>query len=366
MYSLAQGGYTHAQVKKMLTEHRKIAFDFALLNGTDKFIKTLRSASGSISFCAGSEIMGTGSFTVSEKEVSGYDLVDYRISPYFKIESPVGWLSYPLGIYIMTSPRRRDGSSAELSIDCYDKSIILKEDKLADRLYIPAGSNYVREVQKVIASAGIKKVSIEGSSLTLKNDLEFEIGTDKLSVVNDLLYAINYNPIHFDRNGTAVSERYIEPSVRKAEEEYLTDRYSIIKSGAQQTRDLYNIPNVIIRYTNTPDADDLRSEYINDSVDSILSTVRRGRRVVDIESVDDIADQNTLDAYTKRVAIEKSQINDTVTLPTALMPHHSYKDCLFVRHDNLGIGAKFIENSWSMDLEVGGTMQHQIKRVTLI
>lgn len=366
MYNLAQREYTHEQVKRMLTEHRKIAFDFALMNSADKFIKNLQSASGRISFNSSAEIMGTASFSISEKEVAGLDLVDYRISPCFKIESPTGWLSYQLGIYIMSSPIRTDDYCIELDIDCYDKSIILKEDKLADRLYIPAGSNYVREVQKVIASAGIKKISIEGSSLTLKNDLEFEIGTDKLSVVNDLLYAINYNPIHFDRTGTAVSERYIEPSVRKTEEEYLTDRYSIIKSGAQQTRDLYNIPNVIIRYTNTPDADDLRSEYINDSADSILSTVRRGRRVVDIESVDDIADQNTLDAYTKRVAIEKSQINDTVTLPTALMPHHSYKNCIFVRHDNLGIGAKFIENSWSMDLEVGGTMQHQIKRVTLI
>lgn len=367
MYSLAQKIYSEREVKKMLLENRKISFEYLLYSSTGKFIKPLKSASGNIAFNASAEIAGTASFKIAEEEIKTFREIDLCIAPYFKILSPDGWLSYQLGIYIMTSPRRSDeNSKIYQSVDCYDKSIILKEDKLTDRLYIAAGSKYVREVQKIIASAGITKVDIESTNLTCSTELEFEIGTDKLSVINDLLYAINYNPLHFDRTGTAVSSRYIEPSGRETEEEYITNDLSIIKSGAEQHQDLYNIPNVIIRYTDDPDMPQLRSEYINDKSDNVLSTVSRGRKIVDIESVDDIADQVTLDAYVRRVAIEKSQINDIITLATAIMPHHGYKNCIFVRHDKLGIGSKYIETAWSMDLIVGGTMNHQLKRVTLI
>ena len=82
--------------------------------------------------------------------------------------------------------------------------------------------------------------------------------------------------------------------------------------------------------------------------------------------MDDIADQDTLDAYTRRVAIEKSQINDIVTLSTALMPHHGDKNCLYIRHDKMEIGSKYIEESWSMDLAAGGTMNHNLRKVTFI
>ena len=366
MYDLSQNGYTHAQIKTMLLQNRQISFEYDLLNSAEKFIKTLHSAEGNISFDSGAEIMGTGSFDISKKELEGLDLVDARIAAYMLLSKDASWFRFPLGVYIITSPKITASVGTTYAVDCYDKNIILTEDKLTDRLYIPAGSVYSQEVRKILASAGVTKVSIEGNELTCKTDLEFEIGSTKLSVINELLYAINYTPLYFDRTGTAISKRYVVPSGRQAEDEYITDDLSIIKPGASRKRDVFNIPNVIIRYVNNPDADPMRSEYVNDSVDSMLSTVRRGRKIVDIEAVDDIADQDTLDEYTKRVAVEKSQINDTVQLTTGLMPHHGYKDCFFVRHDKLGFAYKFVESSWSMDLSVGGSMSHNIKRITLI
>ncbi len=126
---------------------------------------------------------------------------------------------------------------------------------------------------------------------------------------------------------------------------------------------MYNVPNIFVRYTDDPDGEELRSEYVNDSVGSKISTVNRGRNVVDIESVDDIADQETLDALVRRIAIEKSQTYDTITIPTGLMPHHEYRDCIFVNETTLGVGNKYIEYAWEMELSVGGTMTHTLKRV---
>lgn len=364
MYNLAQGQYSHSDVLKMLISDRTINFRYELLDKNEIKLKDLESVSGTIRFDSSQEIMGTASFVI--KEIGDIDLrsVDLRIRPFFRLKHLSGWLEYPLGTYIMSSPERaRQGIGVSQQVDCYDYSTILKEDKITSRLFIAIGTNYVTQIRSIITAAGIKKTNIETSILTVGAPLEFEIGTSKLDIINSLLTAINYEPLHFDNRGYAVSRRYIEPLNRQTEQSYQTNDISIIKNGAKQSVDTYNVPNIFVRYTNNPDGLELRSQYINDSVTSPVSTVNRGRNVVNIESVNDIADQTTLNDLVRRIAIEKSQTYDAVTLPTALMPHHSYRDCIFVGENSLGVGNKYIEYAWEMSLSVGGTMVHTLKRV---
>lgn len=364
MYNMAYQSYTNDQVLKMLENNRTIDFEYELLSKDEKVITTLDNVDCTINFNSEAEIMGTLSLSFLEKDLR-YHYTDLRIRPWFKVLSPDKiWVRHPLGIYIITTPIRKDTEGkVYIDADCYDKSIILKEDKLTDRLLIKAGSFYINEVRKVLMSAGINKTIIDGSEQKMNIDLEFEIGTSKLEVINSLLMAINYTPLHFDRMGNAVSSKYIEPDLRSAEYEYITNDKSLVTIGSTQTNDLYNVPNVVIRYVENPDYEPLRSEYRNDDDTSPLSISRRGRSIVDVESVDDIADQETLDSYTRRVAIEKSLINDDVSLLTAIMPHHDYRNCLYVKNDNLNIACKYIEYAWSMKLAAGEKMTHTLKRV---
>lgn len=364
MTNLAQGGYTHEEVLKRLEGDRMIDFRFELLDRSERKLKDLENVTGSIRFDSSQEIMGTGTFHVRETTGVDFKEIDLRIRPVFMLSTERGWLKYPLGIYIMSSPERQaQNCGVYQNIDCYDYSTILREDKIRERLFLASGSNYVREVRNLINGAGIKKINIETSVLTVREDIEFEIGTNKLEIINALLTAINYEPLHFNGNGYAVSRRYVEPVNRRTEHSYRTDDKSIIKAGAKQSLDMYNVPNIFVRYTDDPDGEELRSEYVNDSAGSRISTVNRGRNVVDIESVDDIADKETLDALVRRIAIEKSQTYDAITIPTGLMPHHEYRDCIFINETTLGIGNKYIEYAWEMDLSIGGTMTHTLKRV---
>lgn len=368
MNSLAIGGYTEKDMLKILRGNRTIDFSYDLMDNQERILKNV-SAKGTVSFDSTAQIMRTASFEIIEEELN--ELAKYysdmRIRPNFRVMVEGKWLSYPLGIFIMTSPKRSSRENVvSWDVDCYDKSIILKEDKLTDRYYIPAGTKYISAIKSVLLAAGIDKYIIESSNLVVGVDLEFEVGTSRLDVVNDLLYAINFNPLHFDCKGFAVSERYIEPMEREAEFDYMTDDKSLVLPNASQLTDFYNVPNVVVRYLDNPDTLALRSIYVNSNPDSLVSTVRRGRKIVDVESVDDIADQDTLDAYTKRVAIEKSQAYDSVRVDTALMPMHGYRNCLFLRHDELEIRTKYIEYGWSMDLAVGGRMSHNLKRVMYV
>lgn len=369
MYDMSYGDYTHAQVLKMLESDRTIDFEYELLNNEEKVITMLDDAECSINFNSDAAIMGTASLVFPEMGIQGY-YTDLRVMPWFKLLAPDGtWIRHPLGIYIITTPTRKDkNGKVYIDADCYDKTIILEEDKLTTRLLIRAGALYVNEVRNVLMSAGINKTSIDGSELRTSVDLEFEVGTSKLDVINSLLRAINYTPIHFDRMGNAVSEKYIEPEQRAAEYGYSTDDKSLVLPGANQSNDLYNVPNVVIRYVENPDANStyIMSKYVNNDSNSPLSVQRRGRQIVSVEPVDDIADLATLKDFTRRVAIEMSQVNDNVTLPTALMPHHEYKNCIYLRNDNLGITSKYIEYAWSMKLGVGEKMQHTLKKVMRI
>lgn len=365
---LAKNGYTDKEILNFLQSNRTIAFEFEIMDNKERVI-THANAAGNVSFNSSSEIMGTASLQIQEENLLEYSKFysDMRVRPIFKLKTPNGWVNYPLGVFIMTSPSRKESNNTVYwDVDCYDKGIILKEDKLQDRLFIAAGSNYVSQVKNILLSAGIDRYVIESTTLVTGMDLEFEIGTSKLEVINDLLYAINFYPIHFNSNGFAETGRYVEPMQRETEFGYMTGDESVILPETTQKSDLFNVPNVVIRYINNPDAEFLRSIYVNDNPNSSVSTVRRGRRIVDVESVEDMADQNTLDAYTKRVAIEKSQAYDSVHMSTAIMPMHGFRNCIFIREDKLNIQTKYIEYAWSMDLEPGGSMAHELKRVVYL
>jgi hypothetical protein len=96
---------------------------------------------------------------------------------------------------------------------------------------------------------------------------------------------------------------------------------------------------------------------------SQTSTVARGRTIVDFREIDDVYDQTTLDDKAKRMAYEASQIYGKFIFETALMPHHSYSDVLYIEHSEHGVAAKYTETSWTMILSAGGRMRHETRRV---
>ena len=107
MTNLAQGGYTHEEVLKWLEGDRMIDFRFELLDRNERKLRDLDNVSGSIRFDSSQEIMGTGSFIVEETAGVDFKETDLRIRPVFMLLTEHGWLKYPLGIYIMSSPERQ-------------------------------------------------------------------------------------------------------------------------------------------------------------------------------------------------------------------------------------------------------------------
>ena len=360
MDNISQNGLSHEQVKNILLGNRVVAFEFDLLDKNEHSLGTV-TASGTIDCDTSAQIARSAVFKIKESKDINY--VDERLRPKMKVRYGDKWLTFPLGIYLLSSPSIQGKIGAYTKdAEAYDKSVILKEDKFTERTLFQPGTGYVDNIVLILNSAGITNVNITPNTSELTVPIEFEIGTSKLEAINKLLKSINYNYLYFDNNGTARSTPYILPMLRNVDENYQTDKKSIILLDSEKSQDLFNCPNVFVRYLENPDTGTLISKVINDNPSDKLSTVSRGRSIVDIESVSDIADQATLDQYVLRVMAEK-QVYETISFKTALMPHHGYMDCLGINIESLNFNAKCIETGWSMDLKVGGTMQHTCRKV---
>lgn len=345
---------------------REIKFQYDLLDKDDIYKKTLKNIiSCSIDYKSLAEIKRTAN--ISLKEDSDIDYLNDRIQPFMLVKDKDKWLKWSLGIFMLNSPTRKENDGyITRDIKCYDTSQILVQDKVTNRYFIKSGTNYIAAILDVFLSAGIIKTNIAGINKNIITDREFPIGTSKLEIINTLLKEINYYSIVADELGCFISKPYISPVDRDIEYTYKTDESSIIYNGLTETLDLFNAPNKFVVTLSNPEQKPLKSIYTNKNSDSITSTIRRGRTITEFKQVDNIADQEELDNYTKRLAENASNVYGHIEFETAVMPHHSYLDCLQLEHDNMNIKDKYIETNWRMNLKEGAKMNHKIRKVVKV
>lgn len=396
MLDLARGGFTHEHIKAALhSSNRQIDFRYELLDKQNRRKRDLGNVtSAEVSQSMLAQIKRTARFSLIE-DGQEIDYLNDRIKPYMKLYIPpgkilareyaffshiqgiesrriainqnTGWVEFPLGVFLLSSPTRKDElASVHRDIEAYDLLLILRDDKFLDRHTILEGTLYYDALTAILASAGITYYNIEQSDKVLPRTLEFEPGTEKLLAINELLSQLNFTPLFVDEDGYFVSRSYTSPADRAADYEYIDDNFSITLVGAEEELDTINIPNVFRVVRTNEEEEPMTSTYINDNPESKLSTVSRGRSIVDHREIDNIADQEALDAYVERVAFEASQVYGRIVFKSALVPIHGYANVLRLRYQNLKIDGKYLELKWSMKLEVGGEMEHELRQVVVL
>ena len=243
---------------------------------------------------------------------------------------------------------------------------ICSDISLEDNYTVAAGTVYTSAITQLVASVYDRYTVEADSSLTRASDREYEIGSSTLTVINDMLDAINYFPLYFDAYGNPIAEPYVFPEERTIQMTYRADESSVMFDGVTKTSDLFEVPNKFIRYTNDADSTRLRSVYTVTDASIISSTTNRGRVITNVESVDDVASQQVLDSIVRRAALNASQVTEKIEFDTLGMPGHGYRTCLRVTCDDLDIDDKYIEYAWEMELTPGGKMHHSCTKAVMI
>lgn len=350
---------------EMLHSSREVSFRYDLLNYDEAKIGELTSSGGSLGLNSLAQIKRKGNFRFKESELKDVDWLNDRVQPFFILNKNY---EFPLGIFLVSSPGRAlNKKSIYRNVEAYDSTLILLEDKFDTRYRIVEGTNYITAITQIINSAGIWKTNIPYINAALKTDKEFEIGTSKLEAANYLLNELNYTSIWTDQIGNITSGPYILPNDRNIEYSYKNNEMSvIIPDTASEEIDLFSLPNKWVVIATNPETEPLVSRYTSENGGSPTSTVNRRRTIVDYREVDDMANQELLDQYTRRIAYEASNVYGKFIFETGIMPHHTYMDALFCEHTDLGISNMYIETNWEMELKASGKMRHNCRRVIQI
>jgi hypothetical protein len=368
--TLGNEKYTAQQVKdalhgKYTSPVFKFRYDLLDKNEVKKAVLT-NVISGEIEMSSLADIKRTAKFRI--EDVGNIDFLSDRIQPFALLRmSDGGFYEFPLGVFLLSTPTRKDeGGRIYRDIEAYDGLVILRDDKFDSRYVISAGTKYYDAIKTLLNGAGVTKLNIEQSDLTLPNAVDFEAGKEKLFAINELLRQINYTPIHVDVNGFYTSFPYRSPSLRAAEYLYKDDSLSVTYNGMEEELDLFNVPNKWVVVRTNAEETPLYSVYTNTNANSVTSTVSRGRTIVDYREIDNIAGQSSLDSYVERIAFEASQIYGRLTFETGLMPFHDYADVLDIDYSPLGIRDKYAEVSWTLPLDINGRMKHEVRKVVSI
>lgn len=342
---------------------------------------------GSLAALSGSSGQGTvgvtsgaGTFAVGRNFVGNVDdvsilprvLTDDEVLALYQAGAAVGpfgalnYVEWPLGVFLLSSPSRSidDGNTITRDVDAYDKLLIFSDDKVTDRYSLAAGTVVTDQVRTILT--GSTTASVVNSAATLPTAREWEPGTSKLTIVNDLLSSINYRSLSFDENGKAIVQPYQTPAERASEFTFADDDESVTLPEIDQTLDLFAVPNRWVLVVSDPDRTTLSSTFTNDDPTSLTSTVSRGRVIVDFRTEQSAVDQTSLDGLAQRLAFEASQVYEEIAFSTGIFPPMSFDDVYTLSLTRLAISDKYSGHTWDLTLSAGAPMRHTARRVVQV
>ncbi len=282
-------------------------------------------------------------------------------------EMIINGVAYPLGIYApATISETRTETSIELSVEAYDRCWRVRDLYTENILSLAAGTNYITAVKQLLTAAGIATVIETPTTATLTEIREdWDIGESYLTIINELLSEINYKPLYFNEQGAAVLEPVVTPSAENVQHTFDANNVlSLMLPETERATDIYSAPNVFLCICSNPDkSGSMTATAVNDNPQSPLSVQRRGRRIMRVENVDNIASQSELNDYANRLRNDSLFTGETISVSTALFPNFGVDDVVaLILPEVTGICK---DKRFEMELRVGGTMKHTLERVVL-
>ncbi len=291
------------------------------------------------------------------RPVDGADLFYDRLRPVQTVDG----VDYPLGEFLAATVSETDGPEGVWwEVEAYDQTLLLRQERTGDTLFFTPGTPYLDAIGSLLADCGITRVIAEPTGRLIPLALgDWEIGTELLTVVNDLLDAIGYDRIWFDRNGAA----RLAPAQGTGGGQFTVDDTGLLIGGTTRETDLYSACNVFTAVCAPPSGEGapMVATAVNDSPFSPLSTVRRGRRIcAPVVFLDGIADQEALEARARQLLSHSLYMTETVFYETAPVPTHWIGELAAVGSEILR------ETGWELTLGPGGSYRHTARKVVAV
>lgn len=304
--------------------------------------------SSSITRDASSDTGGSASFNVSS------DLGELYIRVYLIIIQNRTRTKIPLGTYLCQSTSEGfDGKVKDVTVDAYAPLLELKEKH--PPLGYAIGASQTNQVNVLYLATRLVSENVRApvvgceSSYMLNQAFVAELDDTWFTFISDLLACAKYS-LGVDELGQIIFIPDQDTNSLQPVFTYADNDISILQPDLNVDRDLYGIPNVLEVIYSKDDGGYVYSKVVNDDPDSPISTVTRGREVVQRITDPDIfgiPTQVQLDDYTKQKLRDLSTIEYTLTYTHGYCPVR-VGDCVLINYERAGLNnrrAKVIRQS---------------------
>lgn len=281
-----------------------------------------------------------------KRQSADINCVNYRIPIeqwiriYLDVQQEGASAHEPLFTGLATTPKEDINGTLTLNaLTCFS---VLKpaEDVILTRgWYAPAGSNGAELVRQLL-SVGPAPIIMGDSSPHLSEAIIAEDGETNLSMADRILTAINWR-LRIDGDGTVnIIQKSSDPVAR-------LDPASndVIETKVTVEADWYSAPNVYMAVSGgaTGIARD-------DSPDSILSTVNRGREVWKYESGCALASNETIAEYAQRKLKDARKVSQKASYARRYIPEVMPDDVIMMNYPEHGLTGSYLVQSQSIEI----------------
>ena len=335
-----------------LTGHRTEIWRVDLLNRDDVVIAPLLGVTGGeFTFNVNAAIRGGGSIEYQGEKI---DWVQHRVQPWYRAEAPGAEpVEWPLGVFLVATPSTEYSDTGRATtLELYDKTLILDQDKFPSTYQVQAGTNIIEAVRALLEDAGQTRMALVETEQTLATSMVWEPGTSRLRVINDLLEAANYFSIWADGRGIYRAGPYQAPADRGESWGFQDDSASIYSAEFTHDYDTFEVPNrvVVVGQSDGEEDSETPVAVAEDVKGGPFSKETVGRWITRYEEGQDAADQATLEGIAQRFLQEGQQVGSTYHIKHAPVPLELQDAVRFRRStEGLDFGATVQTISYSMD-----------------
>lgn len=259
----------------------------------------------------------------------------------------------PLFTGLATSPSRDiDGFYETNTVECYS---VLKaaDDVLLERgYYVPAGSDGAMIIRDLL-SVSPAPVIVDGNAPSLQTSLIAEDGETRLSMADKVLSAIGWR-MRIDGMGTI--ELCQKPNKESAGFDPIEQ--DVLEPGISVDYDWYACPNVFRAIQ-----EDLSAVARDDSEDSPLSTVNRGREVWEEETSCDLNTGESIAEYAVRKLKELQRVHLTAEYDRRYHPNVFVGDLVRLHYPAQGLDGLFRITSQKIELSHGAKTSEEVEAI---
>lgn len=229
------------------------------------------------------------------------------------------------------------------------------------------GRNPWDDIRWAVESMARLKFTATKGTRVAQSDHSWDSGKDWLTISNEMLDIIGYEPLQVTEYGDVITRQYIDPNNRGVIATLSDHGKSPIICGRTITRDFdaSGIPNMCA-LVYTPSGKDQQPQIVrvyNNDKKSPYSTYMRGREIRYVKSLSELPTDTTLRNEAIKTLREQMQVNETYELDMLFNELH-LGDVVLIDYERLGLSqvkAEVVKRTTTMDFQLKS--QVDFKRV---